>query len=132
VLQTRLDSYVSYRDLSQPDYSGNQLPLAPHLSTSLRLDYKLHLAAGDVDLQANANYKSRVFFDVSNSPYLEHRGPPERNSATVTSVPQHGQNAEVLARVAKPPEPPSASSITPNKSGRYALTAANGHSRSSI
>jgi iron complex outermembrane receptor protein len=71
VLQTRLDSYVSYRDPSQPDYSGNQLPLAPHLSTSFRLDYKLHLGAGDVDLQANANYKSRVFFDVSNSPYLE-------------------------------------------------------------
>ncbi len=71
LLETKLDSYVSNRDPSQPDYSGDQLPLAPHVSASLTLDYRLPLGPGQVDLQANANYKGHAFFDISNSPYLD-------------------------------------------------------------
>ena len=71
VLETRLDSYVSNRDPSQPDYSGNQLPLSPHLSASLMLDYRLPLGEGVLDLQASANYKGHAFFDISDNPYLQ-------------------------------------------------------------
>jgi len=74
VLQTKLDQYVSQRDPSQPDYSGNQLPLAPHVSGSIMLDYKIPLPSGTLDLQANANYKGHVFFDVSNDPFIEQSG----------------------------------------------------------
>jgi len=74
VLQTRLDQYVSNRDPSQPDYSGNQLPLAPHVSGSIVLDYNIPLPSGALDLQANANYKGHVFFDVSNDPYIVQSG----------------------------------------------------------
>jgi iron complex outermembrane receptor protein len=71
LLETRLDSYVSNRDPSQPNYSGNQLPLSPHASASILIDYRLPLGPGDLDLQASANYKGRAFFDISNSPYLD-------------------------------------------------------------
>jgi iron complex outermembrane receptor protein len=74
VLETRLDAYVTSRDPSQTDYSGNQLPLAPHVSASLILDYRHALAAGAVDLQLSANYKGHAFFDISNSPYLDQSG----------------------------------------------------------
>ena len=47
---------------------------APHGSASLMLDYKLPVGPGTLDLQANANYKSHVFFDVSNDPYIEQAG----------------------------------------------------------
>ncbi len=70
-LETKLDNYVSNRDPSQPDYSGNQLPLSPHLSANLLLDYRAPLGDGQVDLQFNANYKGHAFFDISNSPYLD-------------------------------------------------------------
>jgi iron complex outermembrane receptor protein len=74
VLEARLDQYVSNRDVSQPDYSGNQLPMAPHLSGSIMLDYKIPLPSGALDLQANANYKGHIFFDVSNDPYTTQSG----------------------------------------------------------
>jgi iron complex outermembrane recepter protein len=70
LLRTKLDDYVSDRDISQPDFSGHQLPLAPHTSTSLIVDYRL----GRLDLQANANYRSHLFFDVANDPYLQQGG----------------------------------------------------------
>jgi iron complex outermembrane receptor protein len=65
---------VTSRDPSQTDYSGNQLPLAPHVSASLSLDYRHALAAGALDLQVSANYKGHAFFDISNSPYLDQPG----------------------------------------------------------
>jgi iron complex outermembrane receptor protein len=74
VLETKLDRYVSDRDPSQPDYSGNQLPLSPHLSASIILDYKAHAGPGALDVQASANYKGHAFFDISNSPYLDQTG----------------------------------------------------------
>jgi iron complex outermembrane receptor protein len=74
VLVAKVDQYVSNRDPSQPDYSGNQLPLAPHVSGSIMLDYKIPLPSGALDLQANANYKGHVFFDVANDPYIQQSG----------------------------------------------------------
>jgi iron complex outermembrane receptor protein len=71
VLQTKLDSYVSNRDPSQPDYSGNQLPLSPHLSASIVVDYRRPVAGGVLDAQVSANYKGHAFFDISNSPYID-------------------------------------------------------------
>jgi iron complex outermembrane receptor protein len=71
ILQAKLDSYVSSRDPTQPDYSGNQLPLSPHLSANLMVNYTIPFNDDTLDLQANANYKSHAFFDVSNSPYLQ-------------------------------------------------------------
>jgi len=71
VLETRLDDYVSDRDPSQPNYSGNQLPLAPHASASIMIDYRLPLGPGALDVQVSANYKGHTFFDISNSPYLD-------------------------------------------------------------
>jgi iron complex outermembrane receptor protein len=74
VLQAKLDDYVALRDISQPDYSGNQLPLAPHVSGSVLLQYTVPLPSGTLTLQGNANYKSHVFFDVSNDPYIQQSG----------------------------------------------------------
>ena len=71
VLQTKLDRYVSNRDPSQPDYSGNQLPLSPHLSASIVVDYRRPVAGGVLDAQVSANYKGHAFFDISNSPYID-------------------------------------------------------------
>jgi iron complex outermembrane receptor protein len=71
LLETKLDRYVSNRDPSQPDYSGDQLPLAPHISASILLDYRASLGPGTLDLQGSANYKGHAFFDISNSPYLD-------------------------------------------------------------
>ncbi len=75
LLDTKLDSFVANRDPSQPDYSGNQLPLAPHVTFSGLLDYKAPLGNGAaLDFQFNANYKSHQFFDISNDPYTTQAG----------------------------------------------------------
>jgi len=74
VLQAKLDQYSSTRDPNLPDYSGNQLPLAPHASGSVLLEYKIPLGTGTLNLQGNANYKSHVFFDTSNDPYIQQSG----------------------------------------------------------
>ena len=70
LLKTKLTSFVSDRDPSQPNYSGNQLPLAPRTSANLAVDYRIPIGANALDLQANANYKSHQFFDASNDPYI--------------------------------------------------------------
>ena len=74
VLQAKLDEYSSLRDPNVPDYSGNQLPLAPHVSGSILLEYKIPVGTGTLNLQGNANYKSHVFFDTSNDPYIQQSG----------------------------------------------------------
>jgi iron complex outermembrane receptor protein len=98
VLETRLDSYISSRDLSQTDYSGNQLPLAPHVSASLILDYRHALAAGALDLQVSANYKGHAFFDISNSPYLDQPGYWIENLRTAYSFAHGHWEAAVFVR----------------------------------
>ena len=74
ILQAKLDQYQSTRQVGLPDYSGNQLPMAPHASGSLLLEYRVPIGADALVLQANANYKSHVFFDVSNDPYIQQGG----------------------------------------------------------
>jgi iron complex outermembrane receptor protein len=73
-LETRIDQYIVNRaagnGVGLPNYAGNQLPLAPHVSLSTILDYRLPLAAGALDFQFNANFKSHQFFDTSNDPLI--------------------------------------------------------------
>ena len=74
ILQAKIDQFKSARSEALLDYSGNQLPVAPHGSANILLDYKRPLAAGTLDVQANGNYKSHVFFDVSNDAYIQQGG----------------------------------------------------------
>jgi len=53
-------------------FTGNQLPLAPHVSgvhAGARVPDSL--GEGALNLEGNANYKSHVFFDVYNDPYIQ-------------------------------------------------------------
>ena len=68
-LETRLDQFVSHADPEQPDYSGRQLPDAPHFSLSSLIDYKIPVGQNALDLQFSVTYKSHQFFDTSNDPY---------------------------------------------------------------
>ncbi len=68
-LETRLDSFVANVDPTQPNYSGKQLPLSPHLSATTTLDYRIPIASDALDLQFSASYKGHQYFDVSNDPY---------------------------------------------------------------
>jgi iron complex outermembrane receptor protein len=52
-------------------FTGNQLPLAPHLSASTLVQYRIPLGEGALNLEGNANYKSHVFFDVYNDPFIQ-------------------------------------------------------------
>jgi iron complex outermembrane recepter protein len=74
ILEAKIDDFLTSRNTTQADYSGNQLPFAPHLSASFMLDYKMQLPTGTLNLQANANYKGHVFFDVGNDPYIQQSG----------------------------------------------------------
>ena len=38
------------------------------------MEYKIPLGTGTLNLQGNANYKSHVFFDTSNDPYIQQIG----------------------------------------------------------
>ena len=73
-LETRLDQFVSHADPAQPDYSGRQLPDAPHFSLASLIDYKIPLAENALDLQFSVTYKSHQFFDTSNDPYTTQAG----------------------------------------------------------
>ncbi len=74
VLEAKLDRLISDVSSTSQDFSGNDLPLAPHLSLAAFVDYKRPLFGGVVDVQANANYRSRQFFDVANDPFLVQEG----------------------------------------------------------
>lgn len=54
----------------QPDYSGNRLSLAPKITSSLVADYKHPVGPGVLGVQYSASYRSKQFFEPSNSPYL--------------------------------------------------------------
>lgn len=74
LLDTRLDQFVTTKDPAQTNYSGNELPMAPHVSAELAGDYKIPVGMNTVDLQLNASYKSRQFFDITNDPYITQSG----------------------------------------------------------
>ena len=74
LLKTKLTDFIADRDVAQPDYTGNQLPLSPHVSVNLAADYRIPVGLNVLDLQANANFKSHQFFDVSNDPLITQNG----------------------------------------------------------
>jgi iron complex outermembrane receptor protein len=74
VLETKLDTFISNVSPDQQNYSGNQLPLAPHVSFSGLIDYRVPVPVGDVDFQFGATYKGHQFFDISNDPYTQQNG----------------------------------------------------------
>jgi iron complex outermembrane recepter protein len=74
LLDTKLDTFLTSRSPDQTDYSGNQLPLSPHVSFSGLLDYKQPVVGGALDFQFNANFKSHQYFDISNDPYTTQGG----------------------------------------------------------
>lgn len=74
LLKARLDEFVSSRDPSQPDHSGNRLANAPKVSTTLLADWRQPVGAGTLNVQVNGNYRSKQFFDVSNNPYAVQNG----------------------------------------------------------
>ncbi len=74
LLETKLDEFVPNVDPTQPNFSGKQLPLAPHVSFSGLIDYKVPLTSGALDFQLSASYKGKQFFDISNDPYTIQAG----------------------------------------------------------
>ncbi len=52
------------------NYSGNQLPSAPHESLNVSAHYVRPLPVGDLVSQIDLNYRSMIFFDTSNTPRL--------------------------------------------------------------
>ena len=74
LLETKLDKFLASKSVFQTDYSGNQLPLSPHVSAALVADYKVPVGENAVDLQLSASYKSHQFFDISNDPYTTQDG----------------------------------------------------------
>lgn len=72
LLNAKLLEFISTRDVNQPDYSGNRLAQAPSTSLTLAIDYTLPVAANELKLHYDNNYRSSQFFEASNSPYTEH------------------------------------------------------------
>ena len=70
LLSATLTDFVAERDPSAPNYSGNRLPSAPRTSASISAVWRHDVGPGTLEIQANANYKSFVYFDVSNDPYV--------------------------------------------------------------
>jgi iron complex outermembrane receptor protein len=52
------------------NYSGNQLPSAPHESLNASARYVHPLPLGDLVSEVDLNYRSQIFFDTSNDPRL--------------------------------------------------------------
>lgn len=95
ILDTRLDTFVSNVGAGQKNFSGNQLPLSPHVSFSGLVDYKVPVGEGAVDLQFSATYKSHQFFDISNDPYTTQSGYWLENVRVAYELP--GRHWEVAA-----------------------------------
>jgi iron complex outermembrane receptor protein len=74
VLQAKVDQSNANAAAALSSFSGNQLPLAPHITASAFIEYRVPLGEAALNLQANANYKSHVFFDVYNDPLIQQSG----------------------------------------------------------
>ncbi|HEV2365004.1 MAG TPA: TonB-dependent receptor [Caulobacteraceae bacterium] len=75
-LQTRLDDFTTAQNIGggQANFTGNELPVSPHFSMAAVADYRIPIAAGVLDLQAEVNYRSHQFFDIGNDPYITQDG----------------------------------------------------------
>lgn len=69
LVKATITRFLSNRDPSLPDYSGNRLPLAPRRSATLSASFERPVGPGVVGLFLNANYRSSVFFDAANSDF---------------------------------------------------------------
>ena len=74
LLRTKLVEYVPGIAAGLPDYSGNQLAMAPKTTLSLNADWRHPVGPGELGIQFNANYRSHQFFDNTNSPYAAQDG----------------------------------------------------------
>ena len=74
LVKATLTKFMSNRDPSLPDYSGNRLPLAPRRSASLSANWEHPVGPGVLGLFLNANYRSSVYFDAANSDYAAQKG----------------------------------------------------------
>ena len=75
LLEAKIDQLTSIIDTSgtMQSYAGNTLPLAPRTSLSGILDYKIPFEKGTLDLQANANFRSKQYFDTTDDPLITQR-----------------------------------------------------------
>jgi iron complex outermembrane receptor protein len=71
LLKTKVDRSNADLAAALSSFTGNQLPLAPRVSASTVVQYRIPLGEGALNLEGNANYKSHVFFDVYNDPYIQ-------------------------------------------------------------
>ena len=61
--------YVDFTSVTG-NYSGNQLPSAPHESLNASAHYVHPLPVGDLVSQVDLDYRSKIFFETSNTPRL--------------------------------------------------------------
>ena len=97
ILDTRLDKFISNLGQNQANYSGNQLPLSPHVTFSTMADYRVPVGEGALDFQFSATFKSHQFFDISNDPYTTQNDYWLENVRVAYQLP--GRNWEVAAYV---------------------------------
>lgn len=74
LLRTKLVEYVPGVAAGLPDYSGNQLAMAPKTTLSLTADWRHPVGPGEFGIQLNANYRSHQYFDNSNDPFVGQDG----------------------------------------------------------
>ncbi len=75
LLEAKIDQLTSIINTSgtTQSYAGNTLPLAPRTSLSGILDYRIPFETGTLDLQANANYRTKQYFDTTDDPLITQR-----------------------------------------------------------
>jgi iron complex outermembrane receptor protein len=74
LLKARLDQYAVSLIPGGPNYSGNDLPLAPRASSSTIIHYEHDVAGGVISAQYSASYKSRRYFSIANTPISSQNG----------------------------------------------------------
>lgn len=75
LLDTEFERFEADATLGTGDFTGNALPLAPEASAVFAVDYERPVS-GDLVFYASGDvsYRSKVFFDPSNSPLLQQDG----------------------------------------------------------
>ncbi|WP_263147396.1 TonB-dependent receptor [Pseudomonas sp. RIT-PI-AD] len=66
-LRSKIDQFLPDGVASLADYSGNELPFAPHLSLNLNSVYDLAVPGGDLRLNGNVRRSSRFYTGVDNA-----------------------------------------------------------------
>lgn len=69
-----LDAKFTRFNTAGGDFTGNRLSLAPKLTTTLGAEYQRDLGAATLQLNYDASYRSRVFFEPTNDAYLVQKG----------------------------------------------------------